>query len=311
MIPIVGAGLSGLICAHTLHMACKVYEQQATLPNNHTAVLRFRTPHVGDMVGVPFRKVRMMKSTATWLNPVADSLAYSRKTTGSNTTQRSISEVSTTQERWIAPDNLVQRLAQGIDIQYSAEFDFNCGLPTISTIPMPALMRALHYHEQPKFQYSHGFNVTARLHNTDAYASLYIPDPAYICNRMSITGNMLIMEYSFPGLSMEEVQKLKQARTQHIDKDIIQALELLGLPVNLATFPEISVQRYSKILPIDEDVRKRFIAHATDHFKIYSLGRYATWRPGMLLDDLINDVTRIRGWLSDANVYDMRKARSV
>jgi len=31
----------------------------------------------------------------------------------------------------------------------------------------------------------------------------------------------------------------------------------------------------------------------------------------MLLDDLVQDVARIRGWLVDANVYELRKARSV
>jgi hypothetical protein len=293
-------------------MPCKVYEQQPTLPNNHTAVLRFRTPHVGDMVGIPFRKVRMVKSAAVWLNPVADGLAYSRKTTGTNTTQRSISEVSTTEHRWIAPEDLVARLAQGVDVQYGAEFDFNCGLPTISTIPMPALMLALNYAETPVFHYTHGFNVTARLHNTDAYATLYVPQPDHAFNRVSITGNQLIMEYSFPMESTEEVEKRKARDMRHIfDQDIAEAMALLGLPLPLATFPEITVQRYSKILPIDEDVRKRFIAHATDHFKIYSLGRYATWRPGMLLDDLVQDVTRIRGWLSGgSSVYELRKARS-
>ncbi len=49
-----------------------------------------------------------------------------------------------------------------------------------------------------------------------------------------------------------------------------------------------------KILPIDEDVRKRFIMWASDKHQVYSLGRFATWRPGLLLDDVVNDVRVIQ-----------------
>jgi hypothetical protein len=61
-----------------------------------------------------------------------------------------------------------------------------------------------------------------------------------------------------------------------------------------------------KILPIDEDIRRRFIMWASDNFGIYSLGRFATWRPGLQLDDLVNDV-RVIQRISSTNSYDYRK----
>jgi hypothetical protein len=33
---------------------------------------------------------------------------------------------------------------------------------------------------------------------------------------------------------------------------------------------------------------------ATEKFNIYSLGRFATWKPGLLLDDIVGDVNVIR-----------------
>ncbi len=45
---------------------------------------------------------------------------------------------------------------------------------------------------------------------------------------------------------------------------------------------------------------------ATDNFNIYSLGRFATWRPGLLLDDLVNDI-RVIQKIADHGNYDHRK----
>ena len=67
-------------------------------------------------------------------------------------------------------------------------------------------------------------------------------------------------------------------------------------------------QKYAKIQPIDETARKQFLAWATDNFNIFSLGRFATWRPGLLLDDLVQDVQRIEKW-AFADRYSMRFRR--
>ena len=61
--------------------------------------------------------------------------------------------------------------------------------------------------------------------------------------------------------------------------------------------------RYSKIQPIDNDVRERFIQWATEKHNIFSLGRFATWRPGLLMDDLVEDIKLIDRWISKSNMY--------
>ena len=69
---------------------------------------------------------------------------------------------------------------------------------------------------------------------------------------------------------------------------------------------KLKEQKYAKILPIDNRERKRFIAWATDTHNIYSLGRFATWRPGLLLDDLVHDV-RVIQRIVEHGPYDHRK----
>ncbi|NDG64822.1 MAG: hypothetical protein EBY29_15370, partial [Planctomycetes bacterium] len=64
-------------------------------------------------------------------------------------------------------------------------------------------------------------------------------------------------------------------------------------------------QPYSKILPIDEGERRKFIVWATDQHGIYSLGRFATWRPGLLMDDVVNDVRVIRKIIKNGS-YEYR-----
>jgi len=87
---------------------------------------------------------------------------------------------------------------------------------------------------------------------------------------------------------------------------IRNALYVLGMDKAVIKDERWSVQRYSKILPIPEVERKRLILWATDNFNIYSLGRFATWRPGLLMDDVVNDVRVIRRIINNGS-YDHRK----
>jgi hypothetical protein len=45
---------------------------------------------------------------------------------------------------------------------------------------------------------------------------------------------------------------------------------------------------------------------ASHNFNVYSLGRFATWRAGLLLDDLVNDIIQIENWIS-AGPYAVQK----
>ena len=287
---IIGAGMAGLLAANMLsRRKPQVIEKQATLPNNHSAVLRFRTPIVGDVLGIPFRQVQMVKCPLPWLNPVSDSLAYSYKCTGQYRSDRSINAGFVQETRYIAPPDLIERMAAGARITFGAPvlgLEDEPGAPIISTLPMPQLMKMCNYPDIPEFTTISGYNIKANIKDCDAFVSLLIPNPSIPISRISITGNELIVELPMWEQSLPELI-------------VSYAVSLLGMDEKKFSDIAVHEQKYAKIAPIDNDVRKRFIAWATDHHNIYSLGRYATWRPNLLLDDLVNDVRCIDKWIGN------------
>lgn len=296
---IVGAGLSGLIAASMLREECSaIFEAQQSLPNNHHALLRFKTPVVGDAVGIPFRKVRVMKAIQPWRNPVADALSYSMKATGKAELRSIVSAAGEVEARYIAPPDLIARLGAqvGSKIAYgqafaNARLSAN-GEPIISTIPMPALMEALGWEERPEFGHRSGEVITVDLPSdlVDVCATVYLPSPTIEAYRVSITDRRLIIEFSHT--------------CANVDLVIFDCLEALGLTSKrMLSFCRKEFQRkqmtYAKIKPIDEGLRRRFVMWASEAHNVYSLGRFATWRPGLLLDDIVNDVRVIQRLVSN------------
>lgn len=294
---IIGAGLAGLLAVNLMrYRNPTIIEKQKELPNNHSAVLRFRSSIISDVTGIPFKKVQVIKATLPWLNPVADALAYSEKNNMVLRSDRSIPMEVTSSERYIAPPDLISLLATGIDIKYNNDglTGWKNNAPIISTIPMPALMAMLDYPKIPHFPSVPGCNILARVERCDAYVSLYVPSPDYPFSRISLMGDELIAECPFGIERMNSV-------------DVFMAADLLGINKNRIHDIEMRHQTYAKILPIDEVERTRFIAWATDNHGVYSLGRYACWRPALLLDDLVKDIRLIEKW--NVSNYTMRKQR--
>jgi hypothetical protein len=287
-INIIGAGMAGLLASHMLRRhEVTIFERQKELPNNHHAVLRFRSPGVGNMLGIPFRKVDMLKTYVPYNNIVADSLSYSEKCTGKYLSDRSIIAGTTHAERYIAPPYFIKAMAEDANIVYDKNIIFSDGKlaePMISTIPMPELMRLLNYVPIPKFESKPGMVFTGRILDCDAFVSILFPNPDIPYSRATITGDQLIIE--FPGIT-ETPEILDMAEVYHY----------LGLYNAVVVDAKFEKQQYFKITEISESVRKNFQRLATVNYNIYSLGRYATWRPKLLLDDLIDDVRKIEGWI--------------
>ncbi len=308
---VVGAGMAGLLAGCMLRSDCEyIQESQPSLPNNHSALLRFRSSVVGDTLGIEFKKVNVLKTIAPWRNPMADALSYAKKATGTYALRSSLTAKSELEERFIAPGNLIEMMAERVQspIKFNKSVDFKSlkGKPVISTIPMPALMKALEYPRADKvdFNYSHGANINAILENCKFYGTVYVPNPEIDFTRISITGDRLTIEFS----GMDAVDL-----TFENNRYMSEALSILGMKIAgkklLVDVKDIEVsnQKYAKILPIDDDERKRFIVWATDKFNIYSLGRFATWRPSVLLDDVVKDIRLIKNLIRKGHSYDQKK----
>jgi len=314
---IFGAGMAGLIAGCMIRdEPVTVYESALSLPNNHSAVLRFRSRIVADTLDIQFKRVEMMKCAEPWQNSVADILSYSRKTNGTYQFRSSANADGMMAYRYIAPPDFIEqmasRLAEPIQFNYTVTksllSSYDKGTKIISTIPMPSMMKLLDWPDVPKFRSVIGFNVNFTVPNMDAYATVYIPDPNLSYNRVSVTGNRVTLEFAYPDHKEEQIKLEVEYLAQTygaLEQLAKRSIKHLGVGEDEVHDVSIKLQRYAKILPIDENIRKRFIMWASENHGIYSLGRFATWRPNLLLDDVINDVRVIRSIIQNGN-YEHR-----
>ena len=317
---IIGAGMAGLLAANMLSDTDSdiiVHEQAKELPNNHGAVLRFRSSIVADVTNIPFKRVNMIKSYVPWRNPIADTMAYSAKVTGTHRSDRSLPLEVYSEERHIAPPDFIDQLyrralARGVQFKFEVKVGTEeiqrCHAmqeQIISTIPMSRMKMLLGGDNRVQFEAKSLVNIRANLKWTEAYVSLYIPDPHHAATRMSITGDELIIECPSSALSV-----LREDIMEQQTASVLQScLEMFGFEEqHIVGESSWKQQQYGKILPIDDKIRKSIIYELTDKFGIYSLGRFATWRPGLLLDDLVKDIRLIQGWMH-SSAYDIKKAR--
>jgi len=297
---IIGAGMAGLLAGQMLRRHSPVIlEAKTSLPDNHKALLRFRSTAVSDACGIPFRHVRAVKAmywAGEWFNEsnVAANNLYAAKVVG-RVIPRSIGSLGTF-DRWIAPDDFPKLLAQGLNIQFNtaAEIiaDHKEHEPWVSTVPLPLVANGmLKLKKVPPMNWSPIYVARAELpESVDVYQTLYFPglEPYY---RASISGHTMIVE------AMQPLQT---------SLNVGMLFRQFGLPEALQPEAgwEFSEQKFGKILPTDEKWRKEFIMELTRRNNIYSLGRFATWR-NILLDDLVQDVRIIDQLISgDRHVYE-------
>lgn len=291
-ITIIGAGMAGLLAANMLRRRdISIIERQSALPNNHHAVLRFRSDAVSKQLHIPFRKVQVFKGCDE-ADPIKAAIHYAKKVTG-RYEARSLIDLST-QTRFIAPLDLVEQMASGFNPAFDCEFSLDMLRygPAISTMPMEALMDLLEYKgERPEFRSLSGWTVTVPILDCDMFVTKYLTRPTCSPYRISITGNQLIVEGAgeAPPLAIADTIAHKAMMELGID-----AQDIGGIP-------ELHKSRYAKIAKLSSADRRKaqqFMFWATTEHNIYSLGRFATWRAGLLLDDLVNDVLMIERWIT-------------
>jgi hypothetical protein len=306
---IYGAGMAGLIAAIMLRRLRPVlHEAQPSFPDNHGALLRFRTDAVARETGQTFRKVRVLKAVKSGgalrsVSTLRDANLYAMKVTGS-VAPRSILDLVPV-DRWIAPPDFLNVMYQSLDedIEFSDPLDFaeiQNAKPSdaiISTIPMPALMSIVEWPSAPEFRHVSVRSISATIQEpaTDVYQTIYYPEPDVPQYRASITGNRLIIEVA------GDVESNIHGGFIH------DVLSDFGLDDCLCGAFTEKVQTFGKILPIPDEERHQFILSMTDRFRIYSVGRFATWRQ-ILLDDVVDDVRWIESAIAERSAYARRLA---
>jgi hypothetical protein len=186
-------------------------------------------------------------------------------------------------------------MVEGVEVIFGEEYGFAEDQPkVISTIPMPALAKIMGYRDLG-WKWIDGQNIVSTVKQCDAYCTVMVPNPDVPFYRATITGDQLVVECAF------------QSQFGSPEKIIYKACELLGLRERTEDYRVVK-QSYAKIAPIDEAERRNFIYWAsTVTGRAYQLGRFATWRPKLLLDDLVHDVRLIESWItSPSSSYDQQ-----
>ena len=287
---IYGAGLAGLIAACHFPQA-RIFESKPEGEHQHKALLRFRSPAVGDAVGVDFRRVSVHKGIWHDGRFAAPDIRlhnwYARKVAG-KLVDRSIWNVETA-DRWVAPEDFHAQLAERhrtrIEYGFAIDtYDFirADGEVVISTLPMPDAHEFLvdgFYHRMPDFLRSAPVFPSSpiqvrrfRVKGANVHQTVYFPDPVVTLYRASIVGDLLIAEY-----------------VDAANDDSAMALDAFGLSRDDVEPVAGGFQPIGKIAPTDEVWRKEFIYWLSREHHVYSLGRFATWR-NVMLDDVLNDI---------------------
>lgn len=312
--------MAGLLAGCMFRADGQIYESANRLPNNHHALLRFRSNIISTYLNIPFTEVSVMKMTKPWRNPVADAMAYSEKCTGRRTLRSILTAQDKVEQRYIAPPDFIQEMErhQINEVRYGTTVDLDWlrlardrKEPVISTMPMPVLMGILGYQDDAlKFEHTTGLVLQVELpQDTDVCATIYYPQPDFDVSRAALTGGLLQIEcpVRWAGPNVDAVAESWTADQSRVLNSIVQpVLSDFGLD-DIKVSYTVKRQRYAKILPVDDRARKRFIMWATDNWGIYSLGRFAVWKPGLLLDDVFHDIQAIQRMMAGTN-YEGKKS---
>lgn len=295
-----GAGMAGLIAANVLRKHNPiVYEAKSELPHNHKALLRFRTDKVSIATGIPFKKVSIRK--AIWhdgqlyneSNLKFDNL-YSQKVTGT-VAKRSIENFHG-EVRYIAPHDFIERLAEGVEIEYNHKVEQPSGGVAISTLPMPLNMKISGLADSTMYECKEICSVNFFIEEpfVDVYQTIYDVDENTPFYRLSISGNEGIFE------GRKEVIDALSEKDPNFNLVRLILREYFGIKDAEFTIPAKVVQPLGKIIPVDDTARRNNILNLSRERQIYSLGRFATWRQ-IMLDDVIGDIDVIEKIMKQDN----------
>lgn len=309
---IYGAGMAGLLAANMLRRHNPtVHDISKSLPDNHGALLRFRSPDVAEATGQKFKRVLVhkgihYKGTLHDRADLAMMNLYSQKVTG-EVHSRSIINMEPSY-RYIAPDDFIKamvasigldRIKLGSPLTREVVEEVGGREPIISTVPMPVLMKEMGWENESEFKAMPIWSFQAKIATpfTNIYQTIYYPDPHHPYYRASVTGDRVIVEYA--------AEEDEWMATDH-------AIEILsedfGIIEPELSHPTLKHQSYGKLLPIPDHERRAFILAMTDRHRIYSVGRFATWRQ-ILMDDVVQDINIVSRFMEERDNYSRHISR--
>lgn len=300
-IVIIGSGLAGCIAAGALSShRPKVFEAKTAAEsglNSHYALMRMRDESVAKYLGCFAIKVRVLKEICNehGENSQACSIqalnAYSKKVYG-RLGNRSIEHLGYVDRYLIDAGNIssgdvkfghkayfieghkVGLSVIGLNDIITEDFDF-----CISTLPLPVNLELARMDVPDIFESKEIHIARGRLGiESDVHQTIYFPDFRFPVYRATLEGQEIIIE------SVEEISS----------GDIDHVLAAFNLALGYVDYKSMTYhsQKYGKIHCKDDDLRKALIYELTEKFGIYSLGRYAIWKP-IRADHLAQDIERI------------------
>jgi len=312
-VAIIGAGISGTMAAGaTSSLSPTLFEASSNKSclENHEAVMRVRDPNVALLMGCDLDKIRVQKMAyidgqlISESNITANNM-YSMKTTGT-IRNASIQNLGFCDRYLIrSKDVLFPKCKVECNhrlktvktmVDFSLEFEvpgfqneksspYDICFPydiCISTIPLPVMLQivGIKIPEEIKFKTTSIHVGTSKL-KTKSYVhqTIYFPQLRYKTYRATLEGNEFILEAT----------------------DVVQNEELVFVLNTFNIKPEDmqsgwfkwTEQKNGKMTTIDGTIRRQLIWELTDKFNIFSLGRYAIWKP-IRTDELLTDLNIIK-----------------
>lgn len=296
---IIGAGLAGMIAAHIFPRE-EIFELRDREHVEHQALLRFRSPAISELTGIPFRAVTVRKGI--WLNgewspaTVAACNMYALKVIG-RLADRSIWDIEPCQ-RWIPPVDFHTRLCDALEgrvhwkipVTGSILKDNPEGAFVISTAPLAIMAEAMLGYKG-EFLSSPIVTSAAEVPKSDVFQSVYFPAAHHGLYRATLEGERLTLEWTGDtARAMGDVTSAAREVAAAFGSEMLEDYTLDSLSA-------LHSQKYGKLIPLEGNLRKNLILRLTTGFNIYSLGRFATWR-NVLLDDVVHDAAVIKRLIS-------------
>jgi len=301
---ILGAGLSG-------HMAYGFFrglspvvfdrkEESRSFLSEHKAVMRFKEPYAGMLLGVQIEQVTvhkqvMMDGNLTDECSIRANNLYSRKVSD-GLSARSLGELGRVKRYVICSEEMPNnRFNYGFSLiavtkgklyfstanseNPDCVVEYDMCISTIPIIYLAKLVKPMVFKDnsESEFGYVPIYTVSGELgFSSSLHQTIYYPDRDHSAYRATLEGKHIIIE-SLSELGSDELESI---------------LGNFGLFLPDVENLKRHRQELGKLYSTRDDDRKNMIMCLTREFDIYSIGRYAIWKQ-VRSDDLVLDLRHV------------------